>query len=94
MIHLPLHQRDFLGMPSKRGREEQGIATSHPTTSPPPGPLLLAILTSSSSPPPKRTHVRVTSEPLPVGPRFGSIAVDREVALTADELDAEWRAVM
>ena len=26
--------------------------------------------------------------------RFGSVAVDREVALTADELDAEWRAVL
>ena len=81
-------------MPSKQGREEQGMATSHPTTPPPPGPLLLAALTLSSSPPPKHIHIWVMWELSPRGPRFGSIAVDREVALTADKLDAEWRAVM
>ena len=81
-------------MPSKRGREEQGMATSHPTTLLPPlGLLLLAALTSSTSPPPKRTCIWVTSEPSQRAHRFGSVAVDREVALTADKLDAEWRAV-
>ena len=34
------------------------------------------------------------SEPSSGGHRFGSVAVDREVALTANELDAEWRAVI
>ena len=82
-------------MPSKRGREEQGMATSHPNTLPPPtGPLLLAALTSSSSLPPKRTSIWVTSEPSQHVHCFGSVVVDREVALTADELNAEWRAVM
>ena len=82
-------------MPSKWGREEQGMARSHPTTPPPPpGLLLLDVLTSSSSPPPKRTRICVTSEPSQRTHRFGSVAVGREVALTADELDAEWRAVM
>ena len=76
-------------MPSKRGGEEQGMATSHPTAPPPPAPLVLAALTLASSPPPKRTRIWVGSEPLLRGHRFGSIAVDREVALTADELDAK-----
>ena len=82
-------------MPSKRGREEQGMATSHSTTPPPPpGPLLLATLTSSSSLPLKRTRIWVMSEPSQRTHWFRSVSVDREVALTADELDAEWRAVM
>ena len=34
LTRLPRHQRDILGMPSKQGSEEQGMATSHPTTPP------------------------------------------------------------
>ena len=70
------------------------MATSHLTTLlPPPGPLLLAELTSFLSLPPKCTRIWVTSEPSQCAHRFGSVAVDREVPMTADELDAEWRAV-
>ena len=68
------------------------MATSYPSMPPPPGPLLLDALMSFLSQPLKCTHIWVMSELSPCGPRFRSIAIDREVALTADELNAEWRA--
>ena len=74
-------------MPRKRGREETGRGTSHPTTPPSREALQRDIgwgvawtvlaAGSSLSPPPKKTKLQA----------------GRERALTADELDVEWTAV-
>ena len=74
-------------MPRKRGREETGGGTSHPTT--PPSreafqrdvswgvPWTILALDGSLSPPHKKTKLQA----------------GWERALTADELDVEWKAV-
>ena len=74
-------------MPSKRGREETGGGTSHPTTPPRRQALqddatrgyAISVLASADmlSPPPKGTKLQA----------------GRERALTSDELDTEWKGV-
>ena len=76
-----------LGMPSKRGREEAGGGTSHPTTPPRLSELqvkagmgkAMAILAAAGelSPPPKKTKLQH----------------GRERPLFARELDTEWQKV-
>ena len=74
-------------MPRKRGREETGGGTSHPTTPPSREALqrdvswgvawTVLAADGSLSPPPKKTKLQA----------------GREQALPADELDVEWTAV-
>ena len=69
-------------MPSKRERKEQGMATSRQTVLP------------TSSPTYKYMCIKVVVMGPGFGPSQGGYEIEQMVALSSDELDMEWRAVM